>query len=286
MSMKKRLFSIFKLTVEKFPRIALSYRFIRDNRELYKIPMKTPMGFRLIGNKSMEKGNFEPIETELAKKLLDRCDIFINIGANIGYYCCHALQKQKYTVAIEPVHTNMRYLLKNVKANHWENQIEVFPIALSNKTGIVELFGGGTGASLLKGWANVSESYVNSVPVSTLDIILGPRFCGKKCFILIDIEGAEKLVLEGALSILNLNPKPIWMVEICIFAHQPHGLKMNPSLLSTFSIFWENGYDAWTVENNPRLITQKEIENIVEKQNCSYSSANFIFIQKGESPLA
>ena len=117
-------------------------------------------------------------------------------------------------------------------------QAEIFPpMALSNQVGIIEIYGGGTGASLLKGWAGTPESYVTLVPCSTMDRVLGNRFQGSKTLMIVDIEGAEKLMLEGAAAFVAMEPKPVWLVEISVGEHQPKGIKINPNLLSTFQLF-------------------------------------------------
>ena len=242
----------------------MTYIFLSDSLHVLKEPQKTPMGFKLIGNRSMEDGTFECEEVEIVKKCLGEADIFVNIGANIGYYCCIALSYGKPTVAFEPIELNLKYLYKNIKANGWENDIEIFPVALSDKTGLIEIFGGGTGASLIKGWAGTPERYVRLVPSSTLSNVLGARFMGKKCFILVDIEGSEKSMLEGAINLLETDPKPIWMVEISIKEHQPKGKKINPDLITTFQIFWEHGYEAWTAKSSPRRIDLDELKLIYE----------------------
>jgi FkbM family methyltransferase len=221
----KQFIGIAKPVVERFPKAAAAYRYMRDIRQILQEPKETSMGFKFIGDRSMEQGIFEPEETKIAAKLFPQVDVFINVGANIGYYCCQALRYGKHTVAFEPIEFNLRYLYKNIKANHWEKMIEVFPIALSDKISIIEIFGGGTGASLVKGWAGTSEQYVTLVPTSTMDNILGSRFQDKRCFLLVDIEGAEKYMLAGAAKMLAREPRPIWMVEISISEHQPKGVK-------------------------------------------------------------
>ena len=240
------------------------------------------MGFKLVGNKSMQNGQFEPEETQIVKQILPHVDIFINVGANIGYYCCIALSQEKYVIAFEPINLNLRYLLRNIKANNWDSMIEVYPMALSSKVGVVEIYGGGTGASLVKGWAGTPEDYVTLVPSTTLDNVLGARFQGERCFILVDIEGAEQLMLEGASSIINMAPKPIWMMEISISEHQPKGIKINPNLWSTFNIFWEKGYEAWTADKKCRIVHPNEIEQIVRSGIDSLHTHNFLFIEKGK----
>ena len=112
----------------------------------------TSAGFRFVGNETMANQQYEPIETILIKKLFSKIDIFINVGANIGYYVCLAAQEKKMVIAFEPIEMNLKYLLRNIIANGWQENVEIFPIALSNKTGIVPIYGRALGASLIKGW--------------------------------------------------------------------------------------------------------------------------------------
>lgn len=258
------------------------YRHVRDSWQVSEEPQETLMGFKLIGNKSMQSGQFEPEETQIVKRILPSVDIVINIGANIGYYCCIALSQEKYVVAFEPMNLNLRYLFRNIKANHWESRIEIYPMALSNKVGIIEIYGGGTGASLVKGWAGTPEQYVTLVPSATLDNVLGARFRGKRCFLLIDIEGAEQFMLEGASLIIDMMPRPIWMIEISISEHQPKGISINPHLLSTFQIFWNHGYESWTADRHCRIIHPDEIGQIVKTGIDTLQTHNFLFIEKGK----
>jgi hypothetical protein len=75
----------------------------------------TPYGFKLIGSHSvhhqgMQAGLFEPEETEVIRHHLRKADVFIDVGANIGFYSCIARSDGKYVVAIEPLIQNLRYL--------------------------------------------------------------------------------------------------------------------------------------------------------------------------------
>jgi len=134
----------------------------------------------------------------------------------------------------------------------------------------------------VKGWAGTPEQYVTLVPSTTLDNVLGEKFRGKRCFMLVDIEGTEQLMLEGASSIIDMAPKPIWMMEISISEHQPKGISINPNLLSTFQIFWSHGYDAWTADRQCRIIHHDEIEQIVNTGIDTLHTHNFLFIEKGK----
>jgi FkbM family methyltransferase len=277
MGIVRKIATFAKPAVDRFPLFAMTYRFLRDNIVIFKEPKMTPMGFKFYGNPIMERGLYEAEEVQIVKKYLSNVDVFINIGANIGYYCCIALNLGIKTIAFEPIDLHLKYLYRNIAANSWDD-IEIFPIALSKSTGVIEIYGGGEAASLVEGWAGTPKHYCRLVPTSTLDNVLCNRLAGKKCFFLIDIEGAEKDILESANAYLNLSPKPVWMVEIAITENQPAGTKINPNLLSTFNCFWENGYESWTANKEFHHVTEKDILNICKGGNDNLRTHNFLFM--------
>jgi len=264
-----------KPIVERFPKVAKIYRGLRDQIDSMNEPQITPWGFKLAGNDAMAKGCFEPVETEVIRKILENVDVLVNVGANVGYYCCHALSMDKAVIAFEPMERNIRYLCKNIKINGWDNA-EIYPIALSNQIGILEIYGGGTGASLIEGWAGIPETYKTLIPSSTMDNVIGSRLANKKVLVLIDIEGAEQWMLEGASIMLNNSVKPTWMVEIMTKDHQPAGIKINPHLKIIFQIFLEKGYQAFTADKEMRPVSIDEVDD-VSKGNASFGTHNFIF---------
>ena len=276
--MNTKILSFLKKFIEKnTPFIARLYRNIRDNRKYYEEPKIISLGFKFNGNAIMESGKFEPAETQTVINTLNQVDSVINIGANIGYYCCIAAHNNKNVIAFEPVAQNIKYLLRNIKANNWQKKIEVFPIALSNEIGLVDIFGSGTGASLVSGWSGVSNSYKNLVPASKLDIILSNRFLEDRLLIIIDVEGSELQALKGAHYFLDRKVKPIWMVEISSDDHQPESNTINPNLLETFKMFFDRGYIAKTVEASPKTVNINQITEIMKTKEITLTSHNFLF---------
>src|SRR5262249_11602765 len=74
------------------------------------------------------------------------------VGANIGYFSCLAASRCKHVLAFEPQPINLEYLLANVRTNGLKN-IEVFPMALGDRAGVLDLFGASaTGASAIQHW--------------------------------------------------------------------------------------------------------------------------------------
>jgi len=275
MLIAKWLISFLKPLVERFPRMVTIYRNMRDQFDGIQEPQATPWGFKLAGNAAMAQGEFEPEETKLVRKILKDVDILVNVGANVGYYCCHALSMGKPVIAFEPMERNLHYLCKNIKSNNW-NGAEIYPIALSNTVGILEIYGGDTGASLVKGWADIPESHVTLVPSSTMDVVLGSRLQGKKALILVDIEGAEKWMLEGASIMLANDPKPVWLVEIVTKEHQPLGTEINPNFVSTFQLFINNDYQAFSVDQHLRSVTPEDVD-LLSKGILESGTYNYLF---------
>lgn len=85
-------------------------------------------------------------------------DVLNDVGANVGYYCCHALSMGKSVIAFEPMHRSLRYICKNIKANR-RSGVEILLVALSSSVYVLNIYGENTGASLVAGWAGISEGY-------------------------------------------------------------------------------------------------------------------------------
>jgi len=271
------LFSKLKPYVERYPALAFAYRTLRDAWAFQRQrPQVTPYSFKLMGNRAMQTGTFEPEEAALIKHLLDSADVFVDVGANIGFYTCLARSSGKYTVAVEPLAQNLNYLYANLNENGWSD-VEVYPVALGSQPGIATLYGASTGASLVCGWAGASPLLRRTVPVSTLDILLGARFVGKRLIIKIDVEGAEYAVLEGAGNTLAMSPRSMWLVEICLSEHHPAGL--NPNYARTFELFWQNGYEARTADRESRVVSPADVERWVSARTCDFGY-NYVFKSK------
>jgi len=281
MTMLQSLARSMRPLVERSPRLASAWRHYRDMAHMLRSPVRTPFGFDFVGHPAMEAGIFEPDEVRVVRRLLRGADVLINVGANVGYYCCFALQAGCRVVAIEPVPNNLQYLYRNLLLNGWSEQAEVQPVAAGERRGLVDIFGGGTAASLLAGWAGIPGHYRQTVPLARLDDLVGGRFDAQQCFILIDVEGAELGVLKGATSLLHAVRKPVWMIEVSIDEHFPGGVKINPNLQQTFDLFEQADYGAWSVGSVLRVLDYDEVRAVVRTGINTLPGHNFVFAEKG-----
>jgi FkbM family methyltransferase len=267
--------SVAKRAVESWmPSVGEVYRSLRDERAALAPALTTPFGFKLAGNRSMASGIFEKEEIDLFVKYLQRASTCIDIGANIGLYTCLAASHGKHVVAIEPLPSNLKFLYRNLVRNDFA-EVEVFPLALSSSGGIIRMFGDGTAASLLPGWAGTSDKSYKIVPVSTLDIIVNARFDGLPLLIKLDVEGFEFEVLKGGQRTLSLDPRPAWLVEISLNEHFPGGL--NDRFYETFEMFWRHGYHATTADDEQRLVQPEHVSHWVNQGSVDFGSHNYLF---------
>lgn len=230
-----------------------------------------------MGNSAMEKGDYEPEETALIRDLLEEADVFVDVGANIGFFTCLARSAGKYSIAVEPLAQNLDYLYSNIDANGW-GDVEVHPVGLGGQPGIATLYGGGTGASLIRGWAGASLLLQRKISISTLDILLGDRFPGKKLLIKVDVEGAEFALMQGAGNILRRAPAPVWIMEIGLTEHRQEGF--NSEFAKTFEVFWNHGYQSWTADSERRATTKEDVERWVNSRKKEFGGRNYLFIKK------
>jgi FkbM family methyltransferase len=286
--------SVIKKYFRKYPQLKKIYNTIMWEKHIFsdfcntyifksKKEVSTPYGFTLvsrnyIANRMMLQGTFEPDEIDIIKSNLHTTDVFVDVGANIGYYTCLACSLSKYVVAFEPQPQNLECLYANLRSNGWSD-IEVFPLGLSHSPGLLTLYGAsGPSASLVKGWAGFSERFKKVIPVNTMDNVLCNRFEGKKLFIKIDVEGAEYDVLNGAIKTITMSPAPTWFIEICLSEFHPG--KINPNYAATFDLFWEHGYEVHMADKEGRLITSADIQNWLVDNKTNLNKINYLFIPK------
>ncbi|MFZ3211386.1 MAG: FkbM family methyltransferase [Terriglobales bacterium] len=257
-----------------FPLLRIAYRAMRSERLASATPILTPHGFLLVAeNTSMTVGTFERAEIDLLRAELDDSDVFVDIGANVGLYTCLAARTGKHVIAIEPLASNVAVLLHNLAVNKL-TEVEVFPIALSSAPGLLTLYGSGTGASVIKGWAGTSAiDGACLVPVNSLDALIADRFAGKRLIIKIDVEGHETDLLTGAVRTLAMNPKPRWLIEVIPEEHHPSGA--NPSYVRTFETLWRAGYCSYTADTTRRPVQRDHVVDWATKGRVEFGSHNY-----------
>jgi len=138
--------------------------------------------------------------------LSDKNKIFVDVGANIGYYTIRMARHFKKVIAIEPAPPNLEALYENIKLNNINN-VEVLPIAVGDKNEKKILYFAEAGSSLLGkyvgGYKREKEFLVE---IKRLDDVIE-----KADIIKIDVEGYDLEVVKGMTKLLS--QKPIVIIE-------------------------------------------------------------------------
>ncbi len=262
--------------LKNFPRLHAAVKAAYTQKLLSGQIVKTPFGFSMLGPATMQQGDYEKEETKRFLQLIRNYDVFVNVGANLGYYVGLARAQGVKVIAAEPEERNLKILIKNCEINQWTD-IELYPVAVGSAIGLASLWGGGTAASLLKGWAG-AKNISQLIPVHTLDNLLSQRLVGQKILILMDIEGFELHALKGAQRLLEMNPSPTWVVEICINDHQPEGRRLNPDLQNTFLLFEKNGYKSELFTEPNKIISLSDVALWAKGQSLP-NNRTFLFFK-------
>ncbi|MBB1284670.1 FkbM family methyltransferase [Flavisolibacter sp. BT320] len=160
-----------------------------------------------------ETRNFYEIDTlEFLRLHYRHFGSIAEVGANIGnhvlYYCSQLSAEKVY--CFEPGKFSLETLKQNIAINYLEDRVTVYPIALGSKNGNGQQTGfrlANTGMNRVH--ATEGESGGTAVEIRTLDSFA----FDKLDFLKIDVEGAERDVLEGATETIA-RCKPVILVEV------------------------------------------------------------------------
>jgi len=155
---------------------------------------------------------FLPHEESVSRFLLKiRGKLFVDVGANVGFYSLLLHRNFGRVVAVEPHPRNMRVLKENARSMGAKN-ITCVTKAVSEKDGnTVPLFSGShDGAhSLLRRSTISSQEYF---PVETITLSSLLKDFERVDLVKVDVEGAEWEVLEGAVQIID--KIETWVIEL------------------------------------------------------------------------
>lgn len=157
----------------------------------------------LVQSRIYYTGVWEPSLTQLIKKRVSRGDVFVDIGANVGYFTVLAaglVGKEGKVVAIEASPTIHAKLCDNIRINRLSNVV-TYNCAVAESSGVADVYYGHETnighTSILETEVGVREATVEKKP---LDLILSHEDLLRAKMIKIDVEGLEGPVLQSLLA--------------------------------------------------------------------------------------
>jgi FkbM family methyltransferase len=157
----------------------------------------------------MAFGLYERIELQFLRSTLRPGDVFIDVGANVGFYSCLAAARCApggLVIAVEPYADSAARLRENLSRVRESARTEVFEVAALDGVAEFTLYvpdaaGSASGASGIV----QHDARAVRVPAATLDSILdrSDALPAGARFLKIDVEGYETDVLAGARQTLE-----------------------------------------------------------------------------------
>ena len=192
-------------------------------------------------------GMWEPMISHVTQQLLRPGDVYVDVGANIGYdslLASHCVGEGGKVVSIEASPGIFSLLADNVARNSAGN-IRLVHAAVSDRGGTLPIYAGRhknigqTTTIAARGLAYAGV--VNALP---LDEILSPEERARVRLIKIDIEGGELPVLNRFIDTLSNYPDEVaLLVEASVQSDPQEWSRI-------FSRFREAGFRAYGVENS------------------------------------
>jgi FkbM family methyltransferase len=210
----------------------------------------------LIQQRLLYFGIWEPDVSRTIEHTLGPGDVFVDIGANIGYDSLLAASRVGATgkvVAIEAAPRTFRLLQENLARNSFASNVRAVNLAVSERPGKLDLYdysddncgAATTLASRAEEWRELygeqHGTFVASVDALPLREILTPDELQRVRLIKMDVEGAEPEILHNILSDIAHYPSTM---DIVVEASDDVD-----AWRGVFSQLHASGFSAWAIEN-------------------------------------
>jgi len=195
-------------------------------------------------------GQYEAKDFTMLLQLVRPGAVFLDIGANIGWYSVHVAVRDPLArvIAVEPIPSSYGWLLAAIAANNLPN-VTAINAAVGAERGTMTLFVDPT----ISGAASAAPSTGTdglqrvSCAVSTIDDLVADHG-GTVDVVKLDIEGAELFALEGAASTLAAH-HPIVFCEMLRKLTKPFGYHPNDII----ALMRGHGYECFRADSGRLL---------------------------------
>jgi len=194
-------------------------------------------------NNAWAKNAKYDVETfKVMEKVLATTSNAIDVGANFGVFtnCMSKIAPQGKHYAFEPVPAAFQYL----KQYFDYPNVTLHNVALGDQSGVMDFYQadiiGYSGFKITEAAKQASQSSKVQVSVNTLDAIIPESEAID--FIKIDVEGAELLVLKGAVNTIRRN------LPYIVFEFERHAEKYGTTPAELFDFLNDIGLAIWNME--------------------------------------
>jgi FkbM family methyltransferase len=193
-------------------------------------------------------------ETEIVFKEMARSSrVFLDVGANIGYFSflVKQMSPQARVYSFEPLPQNIEAYKKNRELNNFD-EMSLQETCVADKPGETEFL---IPPSEESGWGRIADRDLFSGEKIRRAVITLDQFCRDQKIdevdlIKIDVEGYELKVLHGALNVIES-----YRPRICIELNEPCLLDAGTSSQEIFAFFKKRNYQLHALDKRKGLIS-------------------------------
>lgn len=227
----------------------------------------------------MRDSVYEEFESALFKNSVQAGSVVVDVGAQIGYYTTLAASrcgKLGHVFSFEPDLHNYKLLAENVRINNYTNVIttqKAVTAGSGRRTFYIDGYNLGKHSLAMRNVLAI-DGLEGTTVVDTvgLDEYLRSVHCSYVDVVKVDAEGAEGLVIDGALETLRQSRATLF-IEVWPFGQR--NLGTDPDQM--FSRIRELGYDAYLIDESNRQLRKMSDSTELFKTQAPRSSFNFIF---------
>ncbi len=201
---------------------------------------------------------WEAFETRLVIEHLNQGDVFIDVGANIGYYSVIASKlvgSQGTVFSFEPEKLNFFLLEKNIALNALNN-VQLFNAGLGNQSGSIDFY-----ISPDNRGDHRAFDHSNNRKKISVDIVAGDEILQKQTvdFIKIDTQGYELEILQGLSNTITRNQQHLKMIiEFWPFALKENGHSAH-ALLEEIASY---DFNIYMIDHIKHQLVKTDIEQL------------------------
>ncbi len=202
-------------------------------------------------------GVWEPAITRFVNSRLRPGDLFVDVGANVGYYALLAAKRvgpRGGVVAIEASPSITCLLRANIALNGFTN-VEVVQAAVAERRKNLQLFAAppenlGATTTVASTALRTGQRWEAQVDAFPLDDLVAADRLRRARVIKVDVEGAEAHVFDGIRRLLpTFSDQTEWIFELMPDALEAQGRSAHEIV----RLFTSNGYRLYSIENGYRM---------------------------------
>ena len=232
-----------------------------------------------------EHGIWERYETSLVLNLLQPGDVFVDVGANIGYFSVLAASRVGAggsVIAFEPDPENYRLLCANAELNGLAHSITAVNAALSDTAGEGQLYLSSDNLGDHQTYAGDEQR--RSLPIALYHGGEYLRELQRLDLLKVDTQGAEFHVMSGLLPLLAALPRPPRiMIELT-----PHSLRLaGASGRALIELLATLGQPMWIIDHIEGRLGASSAEELAlwcDNWDAVAEARGFMNILVGQAP--